>query len=164
MWANGDLNLVGERGMNKCLIQLLHEKPVVYATHQLEFLDASDLILVLQKCHLADIVKQDLRLLDAPVAEDGENLSVDQRQIVCLARVLLQKRRILVLDEATASKTIREETNGCTVMTVTHRIPTIIDNDLVLVLGEGNILEFDTPNQLLKNSSSTFSNLVAEFL
>ncbi|XP_049404228.1 putative ABC transporter C family member 15 [Solanum stenotomum] len=129
---------------------------------------------VLQKCHLADIVKQDLRLLDAPVAEDGENLSVGQRQIVCLARVLLQKRRILVLDEATASvdtetdnviqKTIREETNGCTVITVAHRIPTVIDNDLVLVLGEGNILEFDTPNQLLKNSSSAFSNLVAEFL
>ncbi|CAN4090494.1 unnamed protein product [Withania somnifera] len=129
---------------------------------------------VLQKCHLADIVKQDLRLLDAPVAEDGENLSVGQRQILCLARVLLQKRRILVLDEATASvdtetdnviqKTIREETNGCTVITVAHRIPTVIDNDLVLVLGEGKILEFDTPNQLLRNSSSAFSNLVAEFL
>lgn len=101
-------------------------------------------------------------------------MSVGQRQIVCLARVLLQKRRILVLDEATASvdtetdnviqKTIREETNGCTVITVAHRIPTVIDNDLVLVLGEGNILEFDTPNQLLRNSSSAFSNLVAEFL
>ncbi|KAG5604952.1 hypothetical protein H5410_026444 [Solanum commersonii] len=111
---------------------------------------------VLHKCHLADIVKQDTRLLDAP------------------ARVLLQKRRILVLDEATASvdtetdsviqKTIREETNGCTVITVAHRIPTVIDNGLVLVLGEGKILEFDTPNQLLKNSSSAFSNLVAEFL
>ncbi|XP_059316383.1 putative ABC transporter C family member 15 [Lycium ferocissimum] len=129
---------------------------------------------VLNKCHLANIVKQDPRLLDAPVAEDGENLSVGQRQIVCLARVLLQKRRILVLDEATASvdtetdnviqKTIREETDGCTVITVAHRIPTVIDNDLVLVLGEGKILEFDTPNQLLRNSSSAFSNLVAEFL
>ncbi|KAG4153405.1 hypothetical protein ERO13_D04G181300v2 [Gossypium hirsutum] len=129
---------------------------------------------VLDKCRLADIVRQDQRLLDAPVAEDGENWSVGQRQLVCLARVLLKKRRILVLDEATASidtatdnviqETIREETSKCTVITVAHRIPTVIDNDLVLVLDKGKIVEYDKPGNLLEDSCSSFSKLVAEFL
>ncbi|RWW44687.1 hypothetical protein BHE74_00049525 [Ensete ventricosum] len=128
----------------------------------------------LYKCRLGDIVKQDQRLLDAPVAEDGENWSVGQRQLVCLARVLLKRRRILVLDEATASvdtatdnfiqKTIREETSNCTTVTVAHRIPTVIDSDLVLVLDEGKILEFNSPQDLLKDESSAFSKLVMDFL
>ncbi|XP_021756588.1 ABC transporter C family member 3-like isoform X1 [Chenopodium quinoa] len=114
------------------------------------------------------------RLLDAPVAEDGENWSVGQRQLVCLGRVLLQRRRILVLDEAVASvdtatdnliqKTVREETSGCTVITVAHRIPTVIDNDLVLVLDPGRIAEYDSPSELLKDSSTAFSKLVKEFI
>ncbi|KAL9226300.1 hypothetical protein vseg_002130 [Gypsophila vaccaria] len=130
---------------------------------------------VLNKCHgLAAIVKQNHRLLDAPVAEDGENWSVGQRQLVCLARVLLQKRRILVLDEATASvdtatdnliqKTLKDETSECTVITVAHRIPTVIDNDLVLVLDQGKVAEYNSPSELLKDSSSAFSKLVQEFL
>ncbi|KAK9108406.1 hypothetical protein Syun_024417 [Stephania yunnanensis] len=128
----------------------------------------------LTKCHLVDMVRQDHRLLDAPVAEDGENWSVGERQLVCLARLLLKKRRILVLDEATASvdtatdnimqTTIRKETCNCTVITVAHRIPTVIDSDLVLVLDEGKILEYDSPAELLKDSSSAFSKLVMEFL
>ncbi|PPD68765.1 hypothetical protein GOBAR_DD34358 [Gossypium barbadense] len=129
---------------------------------------------VLNKCHLVDIVRRDQRLLDAPVAEDGDNWSVGQRQLVCLARVLLKKRRILVLDEATASidtatdnviqETIRKETCRCTVITVAHRIPTVIDNDLVLVLDKGMIVEYDKPKILLEDRSSWFSKLVAEFL
>ncbi|XP_028951948.2 putative ABC transporter C family member 15 [Malus sylvestris] len=129
---------------------------------------------VINQCGLTEIVRQDQRLLDAPVAEDGENWSVGQRQLVCLARVLLKKKKILVLDEATASidtatdiviqETIRKETSGCTVVTVAHRIPTVIDNDLVLVLDEGKVLEYDSPARLLEDSSSAFSKLVAEFL
>ncbi|XP_074586209.1 putative ABC transporter C family member 15 [Curcuma longa] len=128
----------------------------------------------LHKCRLGEVVKQDQRLLEAPVAEDGENWSVGQRQLVCLARVLLDRRRILVLDEATASvdtatdkfiqKTLREETGDCTVITVAHRIPTVIDSDLVLVLDEGKVLEFSSPRDLLKDDSSAFSKLVMEFL
>ncbi|GMP82486.1 hypothetical protein CsSME_00036763 [Camellia sinensis var. sinensis] len=105
-----------------------------------------------------------------PIAEDGENWSMGQRQLVCLAQVLLQRRKILVLDEATASVDttidnviqwrIREETSRCTVITVAHRIPTIINNDLVLVLDEGKVVEYDSPTELLKNSSSAFSKLL----
>ncbi|KAF5778223.1 putative ABC-type xenobiotic transporter [Helianthus annuus] len=129
---------------------------------------------VLNKCRLADIVRQDKRLLDTPVAEDGENWSVGQRQLVCLARALLQKRKILVLDEATASidtetdnvmqKTIREETSRCTVITIAHRIPTIVDSDLVLVLDQGKVAEYDSPTRLQSDGSSAFSKLVNEFL
>ncbi|XP_024167129.1 putative ABC transporter C family member 15 [Rosa chinensis] len=133
-----------------------------------------EMLEVVKKCRLGNLVRPDQMFLDAPVSEDGENWSVGQRQLICLARVLLKKRKILVLDEATASidtatdnaiqETIRKETSECTVITVAHRIPTVMDSDMVLVLDEGRIVEYDSPARLIKESSSAFSKLVVEFL
>jgi ATP-binding cassette subfamily C (CFTR/MRP) protein 1 len=107
--------------------------------------------------------------LDSPITEFGENLSVGSRQLMCLARALLRNPRILVMDEATASidyksdekiqKTIREQFQNATVLTIAHRIATIADSDRVMVLDFGKIVEFDTPERLLQNPKSVYSQL-----
>lgn len=127
----------------------------------------------LDKSQLGDIVRGKDQKLDTPVLENGENWSVGQRQLVSLGRALLKQARILVLDEATASvdtatdnliqKIIRTEFKDCTVCTIAHRIPTVIDSDLVLVLSDGQVAEFDTPGRLLEDKSSMFLKLVTEY-
>uniref|UniRef100_A0A5B7A4I4 ABC-type xenobiotic transporter n=1 Tax=Davidia involucrata TaxID=16924 RepID=A0A5B7A4I4_DAVIN len=127
----------------------------------------------LDKSQLGEIVRQKEQKLDTPVMENGDNWSVGQRQLVTLGRALLKQARILVLDEATASvdsatdnliqKIIRTEFKECTVCTIAHRIPTVIDSDLVLVLSDGRIAEFDTPARLLEDKSSMFLKLVTEY-
>ncbi|CAN6241978.1 unnamed protein product [Urochloa humidicola] len=128
---------------------------------------------VLDKCQLGDIIRKSPKKLDSTVVENGENWSMGQRQLFCLGRVLLKRSNILVLDEATASvdsstdaiiqETIRQEFGDCTVLTVAHRIHTVIDSDLILVFSEGRIVEYDTPSKLLKDENSEFSRLVKEY-
>ncbi|KAL0855188.1 hypothetical protein Bca101_060340 [Brassica carinata] len=127
----------------------------------------------LDKCQLGDEVRKKELKLDSSVSENGENWSMGQRQLVCLGRVLLKRSKILVLDEATASvdtatdnliqKTLKEQFSDCTVVTIAHRISSVIDSDMVLLLSNGIIEEYDSPVKLLENKSSSFAKLVAEY-
>uniref|UniRef100_A0A803PGG4 ABC-type xenobiotic transporter n=1 Tax=Cannabis sativa TaxID=3483 RepID=A0A803PGG4_CANSA len=128
-----------------------------------------DIWQALDKSQLGDIIREKEHKLDTPVLENGDNWSVGQRQLVSLGRALLKQAKILVLDEATASvdtatdnliqKILRTEFKDCTVCTIAHRIPTVIDSDLVLVLSDGRVAEFDTPIRLLEDKSSMFLKL-----
>ncbi|XP_059662406.1 ABC transporter C family member 3-like isoform X1 [Cornus florida] len=127
----------------------------------------------LDKCQLGDEVRKKEGKLDSAVSENGENWSMGQRQLVCLGRVLLKKSKVLVLDEATASvdtatdnliqETLRQHFTDSTVITIAHRITSVLDSDMVLLLNNGVIEEYDSPTKLLDNKSSSFAKLVAEY-
>ncbi|RUS35015.1 ABC transporter type 1, transmembrane domain-containing protein [Jimgerdemannia flammicorona] len=126
----------------------------------------------LESAHLKEHVGGLEGGLNAPVSQGGENFSVGQRQLICLARALLRKTRILVLDEATSAtdvqtdeliqKTIRKEFKDRTILTIAHRITTILDSDKILVLDAGRVAEYDTPDKLLADRSSKFYALAKQ--
>uniref|UniRef100_A0A8V0ZGY7 ABC-type glutathione-S-conjugate transporter n=1 Tax=Gallus gallus TaxID=9031 RepID=A0A8V0ZGY7_CHICK len=117
----------------------------------------------LELAHLKAYVQELPERLQHVVSEGGENLSVGQRQLVCLARALLRKAKILILDEATAAvdletdhliqTTIRSAFADCTVLTIAHRLHTIMDSNRVMVMHAGKIVEFDSPEKLLQKQS-----------
>ncbi|GJJ75899.1 hypothetical protein EMPS_08257 [Entomortierella parvispora] len=127
---------------------------------------------VLETSDLKGYVQAQEGGLDAMISAQGENLSVGQRQLVCLSRALLAKSKIVVLDEATASvdmatdaliqRAIRVDFVSSTVITVAHRINTIIDYDKILVMQDGQVAEYASPQELLDNPDSAFSKLVDE--
>ncbi|XP_042765225.1 ATP-binding cassette sub-family C member 2 [Panthera leo] len=116
----------------------------------------------LELAHLKSFVAGLQLGLSHKVTEAGDNLSIGQRQLLCLARALLRKSKILIMDEATAAvdietdhliqTTIQKEFSHCTTITIAHRLHTIMDSDKIMVLDNGKIVEYGTPNELLKNS------------
>jgi len=125
----------------------------------------------LDKCRMKDTVDNMTDGLQSAVAEYGENLSQGQRQLLCLGRALLRKCKVLLLDEATSSvdyetdraiqTTIREAFKGCTIITIAHRVNTIMDSDKILVMENGEVGEFDSPQKLLADKGSLFSDIVS---
>ncbi|GMQ05639.1 hypothetical protein CsSME_00050590 [Camellia sinensis var. sinensis] len=120
-----------------------------------------------------EVVQEKTEGLYSSVVQDGSNWSMGQRQLFCLGRALLKRRKILVLDEATASidnatdsiiqKTIRTKFDECTVITVAHRIPTVMDCTMVLTISDGQLVECDEPMKLMSKEESLFGQLVKEY-
>ncbi|XP_070543487.1 ATP-binding cassette sub-family C member 8-like [Ptychodera flava] len=135
-------------------------------------LDDDSLWKALETAQLKDIIKELPGQLDGEILEGGENFSVGQRQLFCLARAFLRRSKILVMDEATASidtatdavvqEVIANNFDNCTIITIAHRIGTILNYDKILVLSEGKIVEFDTPSNLLMKKNSIFASMVRE--
>ncbi|CAI5942587.1 unnamed protein product [Closterium sp. NIES-65] len=131
-----------------------------------------DVWTALSHAHLKDKVGALTGKLEASVAEYGENFSVGERQLLCLARVLLRKNRIMIMDEATSSvdfetdrliqATIRTHMQDSTMLIIAHRINTVIDASRILVLSHGEVMEYDTPAALLDSAEGQFSSLVED--
>jgi len=124
----------------------------------------------LDEVQLREIVQDTPGGLDAQISADGTNFSVGQRQLFCMARAILRQNKVLILDEATANvdlrtdaliqATIRRSFAKCTILTIAHRLDTIIDSDRVLVLDAGQVAEFDDPVNLLRNEDGIFNSMV----
>ncbi|XP_044059122.1 multidrug resistance-associated protein 5 isoform X3 [Siniperca chuatsi] len=125
----------------------------------------------LQRSHMKECVSQLPLKLESEVVENGENFSVGERQLLCVARALLRQCKVLILDEATAAmdaetdaliqETIRSSFQDCTTLTIAHRLHTVLASDRIMVLNHGQVAEFDEPSKLLANENSRLCSMLA---
>uniref|UniRef100_A0A5F9DCU3 Multidrug resistance-associated protein 4 n=1 Tax=Oryctolagus cuniculus TaxID=9986 RepID=A0A5F9DCU3_RABIT len=159
-------------------MSIIPQEPVLFTGTMRKNLDPfnehtdEELWNALKEVQLKEAIEDLPGKMDTELAESGSNFSVGQRQLVCLARAILKKNRILIIDEATANvdprtdeliqKKIREKFEQCTVLTIAHRLNTIIDSDRIMVLDSGRLKEYDEPYVLLQNKESLFYKMVQQ--
>eukprot|EP01130_Rhizamoeba_saxonica_P010479 TRINITY_DN4290_c0_g2_i1.p1 TRINITY_DN4290_c0_g2~~TRINITY_DN4290_c0_g2_i1.p1 ORF type:complete len:1213 (-),score=271.96 TRINITY_DN4290_c0_g2_i1:21-3659(-) len=172
-----DISTIGLRDLRK-KIGIIPQDPMLFSGTIRSNLDPFDeysdnnIWSVLRRVHLSTYVESQYEKLETPISDNGDNLSVGQKQLLCIGRALLRENSILVLDEATASvdnetdgliqQTIRTEFQNKTVLTIAHRLNTIMDSDKILVMDEGQVREFDSPMNLLEDANGLFKSLVDE--
>jgi len=156
-------------------LSIIPQDPLLFAGTVASNLDPfqeykhSDLWDALEKVHLKSLFQNDDAGLERKISEGGTNLSVGQRQLMCLARALLRKARVIIMDEATASvdlqtdtqiqETIRNGFGSSTVLTIAHRLATVMACNRVMVLGEGRVLEIGPPEELSARPGSIFRSM-----
>lgn len=133
--------------------------------------DDGEIWRALQRAHINSLLENTPDKLNSHVTERGANFSVGERQLLCLARAMLQKKKVIVFDEATANvdygterllhNTIKEQLKDCTVLTIAHRMTNIMHYDKVLVLDKGRLVEFDKPGVLITHKDSIFARLAS---
>uniref|UniRef100_A0A8C5J7S6 Multidrug resistance-associated protein 4 n=1 Tax=Junco hyemalis TaxID=40217 RepID=A0A8C5J7S6_JUNHY len=175
-----DMYLTSELGLHdlRKKISIIPQEPVLFTGTMRKNLDPfneytdEELWNALEEVQLKEVVEDLPNKMETQLAESGSNFSVGQRQLVCLARAVLKKNRILIIDEATANvdprtdefiqKTIRETFAHCTVLTIAHRLNTIIDSDRIMVLDAGRLKEYGEPYILLQEQDSLFYKMVQQ--
>lgn len=164
-----DTNDIGLHDL-RSKISIIPQEPVLFSGTMRYNLDPFEqypddkLWKALEDVHLKEEISELPSGLQSIISEGGTNFSVGQRQLVCLARAILRENRILVMDEATANvdpqtdaliqATIRNKFKDCTVLTIAHRLNTIMDSDKVLVMDAGHVVEFGSPYELLTASKA----------
>ncbi|KAG0197883.1 Multidrug resistance-associated protein 1 [Mortierella sp. GBA30] len=178
IWIDGiDISTVGLTYLRQHLA-IIPQDPTLFVGTVRDNLDPFDelqdaeLWEALERAHLKDHISSLAGGLSFKVSQNGDNFSVGQRSLICLARALLRKTKILILDEATAAvdvetdeliqRTIRKEFKDRTILTIAHRIKTVMDSDKILVLEKGSIAEFEAPATLLQRPDSLFFSLAQQ--
>ncbi|KAF0718775.1 Aste57867_1489 [Aphanomyces stellatus] len=178
IWIDGvDISKVGLKTLRSA-ISLIPQTPVLFKGTLRSVLDPlgdfsdDQLWASLRKVHLADRIASVVGKLDGPVDENGDNFSVGERQMLCMARALLRRASIVVMDEATAAidhetdqklqHVIRTEFATSTVLSIAHRLDTVLNSDRVLVLGQGRVVQCDAPSVLIGQGAGIFFELCTQ--